>query len=338
MYFDYTEAQRLLRKELRAYLGALMTDALRQELDQSDGGGPRYMEAMAKLGYVANLRARGLAGGKTNVIGLLVDDLESSYITQIAQGIDRAVSNRGYDVMLSTMHLRESRPLYIEQLVNGLVDGLIVLLASGFEPYLGQVAKRGFPVVLIDHAPTSAAPVVKTANQAGTTMAMEHLVELGHRRIAIITGFLDVSSAQERLEAYRSSLVQLDIPLDEDLIHDGDFLASGGAEGTHALLDLDDPPTAIFCSSDMTAFGALQAARERGLRVPEDLSIVGFDDIPEASYVTPPLTTVRQPMLDMGRMSGELLMDSIAGSAIPMSTVELPTELIVRESTAPPPG
>ena len=296
----------------------------------------RVEEAMAKLGYVANLRARGLAGGKTNVIGLLVDDLESTYITQIAQGIDRAVSAHGYDVMLSTMHLRQSHPLYIEQLFNGIVDGLIVLLASGFEPYLPKVAKRGFPVVLIDHAPTNAAPVVKSANQTGTTEAMEHLVELGHRRIGFITGFLDVASAKERLDAYQASLVQLDIPYDSTLVRSGDFLLEGGAEGTRELLDLDDPPTAIVCSSDLEAFGALQVARERGLSVPEDLSIIGFDDIPEAAYVTPPLTTVRQPMLDMGRMSAELLMDSISGSAIPTLTVELPTELVVRGTTAPP--
>ena len=296
----------------------------------------RVEDAMAKLGYVANLRARGLAGGKTNVIGLLVDDLESSYIAQIAQGVDRAVSGHGYDVLLSTMHLRQSRTLYVEQLFNGIVDGLIVLLASGFEPYLPQVARRGFPVVLIDHAPTEAAPVVKTANHAGTTIAIEHLVELGHRRIGFVTGFLDVSSAKERLDAYQSTLFQLDIPYDPDLIEDGDFLPESGAKAGAALLDLEDPPTAILCSSDMEAFGVLQVARERGISVPSDLSVVGFDDIPEAGYVTPPLTTVRQPMLDMGRVSAELLMDAISGSGVPMSTVELPTELIIRESTAPP--
>lgn len=296
----------------------------------------RVEKAMKKLGYVANAQARGLAGGKTNVIGLLVDGLESAYVTQIARGINRAATERGYDVLLSTMTLRPYQPLYVEQLFQGLVEGLVVLLASGFERYLDEVSKRGFPVVLIDHAPTTLAPVVKTANKMGTRSAVEYLAELGHRRIGFITGFLDVNSAVERLEGYKATLDELEIPVAEELIQHGDFMLEGGIQGTKGLLDLEDPPTAIMCSSDLEAFGALQVARERGIRVPQDLSIVGFDDLPEAKYVTPPLTTVRQPMLDMGRMSAELLLDGIGGSSIPTSTVELPTQLVIRESTASP--
>ncbi|MGI9585278.1 MAG: LacI family DNA-binding transcriptional regulator [Acidimicrobiia bacterium] len=295
----------------------------------------RVQDAMDELGYVANLRARGLAGGKTNVIGLLVDDLDSSYIAQVAKGVDRAVSIRGFDVMLATMHMRTQRSQYVHSLFNGIVDGLIVLLASGFEPYLGEVAARDFPVVLIDHAPTTRAPVVKAANTEGTTSAIEHLVGLGHRRIGFVTGFLDVDSAKKRLDAYRSCLVQLDIDVEDELIHHGDFLADSGRKAAREFLSLAEPPTAILASSDTEAFGVVQVARELGVDIPGDLSVVGFDDIPEAEYMNPGLTTVRQPMSDMGRMASELLMDAMSGHPLPNATVELPTELIIRGTTGP---
>jgi LacI family transcriptional regulator len=295
----------------------------------------RVEAAMESLGYVANLRARGLAGGKTNVIGLLVDDLDSSYIAQVAQGIDRSVSAHGYDVMLATMHMRHSERRYIHHLFNGLVDGLIVLLASGFEPYLKEVAERDLPVVLIDHAPTTEAPVVKSANSAGTTAAIEHLVALGHKRIAFITGFLDVASARERLGSYEAARIRFDLDADPDLVRPGDFLAGSGAQAAQELFDLARPPTAIIASSDAEALGVMEVARERGIDVPGEVSLIGFDDIPEARYMNPGLTTVRQPMGDMGRTAAEILIDAMAGDAMPVASIELPTELIVRGTTGP---
>ena len=298
----------------------------------------RVIEAMDQLGYVANTRARGLARGKTDVIGLLVEDLGSSYITQIAKGVDTTVAARGYDVMLATMHLREQRSQYVHHLFNGLVDGLIVLLSPGFEPYLAEVAARDFPTVLIDHAPTEHAPVVNTDNRAGTRAAIDHLVELGHRRIGFITGLLDVESGRDRLEAYRAGLEDAGMSVDESLIREGDYLADSARTETGKLLDLEHPPTAIMASSDMAAFGALQSASERGLRVPDDLSVIGFDDIPEAGYVVPALTTVRQPMGEMGRVASDVLIDVIAGVPHNAEVIELPTELVIRSTTAPPRG
>jgi len=298
----------------------------------------RVEAAMERLGYVANLHARGLAGGKTSVIGLLVHSLESTYINQIVRGIDSAVSKRGYDLMLSTMHLRSRNPRYIDQLFNGLVDGLIVLLAFGFEPYMAEVAERGFPIVLIDHEPTSTAPVIKAANTTGTRAAIQHLVELGHRRIGFITGELDVASASERLDAYRSELERSGIAVDDSLVRQGNFLVESGARAASELLALDDPPTAIMASSDTEALGVMQVARARGLSIPRDLSLVGFDDIPEATFVTPSLTTVRQPLLDMGRLAAETLMDTVADPTRIPTVVELPTELIIRQSSGPAPS
>lgn len=297
----------------------------------------RVLEAMERLGYVANLRARGLAGGKTNMIGLLVDDLESSYIAQVVRGVDGAVAERGHEMVVSTMHHRSERTTRsVGQLFNGLVDGLIVLLAAGFAPYMHEVETRGFPIVMIDYEPTPGVPVVKAANEMGTKAAVEHLLELGHRRIGFITGELDVASARERLDAYRRTLVANDIPVDETLIREGDFLIESGDRATEELLDLSEAPTAIVASSDTEAYGAIHAIRRRGLSIPRDISLVGFDDVPETSYLTPALTTVRQPMRDMGQIAAESLMDLISDPERIPTTVELPTELIVRGTTATP--
>jgi LacI family transcriptional regulator len=288
---------------------------------------------MDRLGYVANLRARSLAGGKSNVLGLLVDDLNSSYISQVARGIDEAVASHGYDLLLSTMHMRERTTQYIESLLNGFAEGLIVLLAGGFGRYLGEVEQRSFPVVLIDHEPVSQVPVVKADNDTGTREAVGHLAALGHQRIGFITGNLDVASARERLDAFRSEVTRLHLDTREDLIVRGNFMIDGGTSGARQLLGLSKPPSAVFASSDMAAFGVMQVAREKGVSIPKDLSLVGFDDLPESSYVTPGLTTVRQPMRDMGLLAAEMLMGEIEEGHARTSTVELPTELVIRETT-----
>lgn len=295
----------------------------------------RVQRTMDRLGYVANLKARGLAGGKTHVVGLLVDDLESSYIAQVAKSVDRALSDAGYDMMLGTMHMRTDRTRYVHSLFNGLVEGLIVLLSPGFESILKDVGGRDLPIVLIDHAEQAGVPVINATNAEGTAKAVEHLVDLGHRRIGFVTGLLDVASARTRLDAYRRSLSTLGIAMDNELIAHGDFLMESGRRAADTLLSLDNPPTAIMASSDAEALGVLHTARERGLDVPRDLSIVGFDDIPEAAYMTPGLTTVRQPMDEMGRTAAHLLLDTLADNQRRGGTVEMATELIIRGSTGP---
>lgn len=296
----------------------------------------RVEEAMDRLGYVPNLRARSLAGGKTNVLGLIVDDLESSYNNQVARGIDEAVATHGYDLLLSTMHMRQRTTKHIESLLNGFAEGLIVLLSGGFGRYLGEVEARRFPVVLIDHAPVSNVPIVKADNDTGTRDAVKHLKSLGHRRVGFITGNLEVASGRERLESFGSEASALGLDADAELIVEGDFKVEGGASAARELLALDNPPTAVFASSDLEAFGVIRVARELGISIPGDLSLVGFDDIPESLNVTPPLTTVRQPMREMGLLAAEMLMTAVEEGQPQTSIVELPTQLIVRETTGPP--
>jgi LacI family transcriptional regulator len=296
-------------------------------------------EAMRHLGYVANRSARGLAGGRSRVIGLLVYELGSSYFNQLIRGIDAATAEIGYDLMLYTTHARrESEAQHAAELASGPVDGLILVLAVEIGNYVDRLRAQGVPFVLLDHdRDVPGSTFVTAANRRGTRDAIEHLIGLGHRRIGFITGTPGTSPARERLAGYRDALRDADLPFDPTLVVKGDFLEPRGYEATQELLALDRRPTAIFTSADTAAFGAIKAARAAGLRVPRDISVVGFDDIPESSLVMPPLTTVRQPLQEMGATAVRLLrrlMDE--PDATPRRT-ELLTELIVRESSGRPP-
>ena len=294
--------------------------------------------AMSKLGYVANRQARGLAGGRSRVIGVLVYELGSSWFNELIRGIDAAIAEIGYDLMLYTTHARrESEAQHAAELAGGPVDGLIFVLAVDIENYIGRLRSQGVSFVLLDHdrdVPDST--FVTAANRRGARDAIEHLLGLGHSRIGFIAGTPGTSPARERMAGYRDALLAAGIEYDRSLVVSGDFLEPRGYTATQELLALDPPPTAIFTSADTAAFGALRAARDAGIDVPGGLSIVGFDDIPEASLVLPALTTVRQPLQEMGATAVRLLrrlMDE--PDATPRRT-ELLTELIVRGSTAPP--
>ncbi len=295
----------------------------------------RVQAAVDSLGYVANLPARRLAGGRLGAIGLVVLDLESSYITEIVRAVDASLADAGLDLMLCTTHRREQREnSYVAQLSLGLVDGLIVLLPRDSDRYAKDLAKQEFPFVLLDHGGSPLANSLAADHMAGANLAVDHLVALGHRRIACITGDLDIDAGRDRLTAFQQSVTRHGLDADSDLIVEGDFLVDGGYRAAGQLLDLPDRPTAVFASSDTAAFGVLRLARERGLDVPGDLSVVGFDDIPEAMTSDPPLTTIRQPLAEMGRRAVQLLLEKIDEPDRTVSHVRLPVELVVRQSTA----
>ncbi len=296
-------------------------------------------EAMARLGYVANRQARGLAGGRSKVIGLLVYELGSSYFSQLIKGIDAAVTSIGYDLMLYTTHARREREAqHAAELAGGPVDGLIIVLAVDIRSYVDRLHSQRVPFVLLDHdSDVPGTTFITAANRQGARDGVHHLIGLGHRRIALITGTPGTSSARERLAGYRDALRDADIEHDPALVVKGDFLEDRGYAATRELLQLPSPPTAIFTSADTAAFGALRALREAGLRVPEDISIVGFDDIPESSLVTPPLTTVRQPLKEMGATAVRLLRNLMDDPEMTPRRTELATQLVVRDSSASPP-
>ncbi len=195
------------------------------------------------------------------------------------------------------------------------------------------------PYVLIDHPGRDASDTaIQATNVQGAYSAVQHLAELGHTRIATICGPMDLACSQDRLAGYRAALADHGIPYAEELVVGGDFLEQSGVEGGGRLLDLAKPPTAIFTVSDLMGFGVLRAAQTRGLRVPDDLSVVGFDDIDESALIMPGLTTVRQPLAEMGRVATRLLVERIEKPETAPQRIELPTELVIRGTTAPAPS
>ncbi len=298
----------------------------------------RVLEAMRALHFTANRQARRLAGGRSNSVGVLVPDLGTGYIGEIVRGIDTELSLSGYDLILYTTHRAPAKEAeYVANLVQDMVDGLLLVLPRSPTDYLSTLAQRGFPFVLIDHQGMGAdCAAVGAANWQGAYNAADALIRMGHRRIGFITGALDLGAAVDRLDGFQTALRAHHIPYEPELIYPGTFHQTDGYTGACHFLDLTQPPTLIFASNDVMAMAAMDAVRERGLRVPEDISVVGFDDIPQASLVRPALSTVRQPLEQMGRMAVQMLMEIFRDPGVPPRRIELPTELILRDSTAPP--
>ncbi len=298
----------------------------------------RVLGAMARLGFTINQHARSLRGGRSNTIGLLVRDLGTGYIGEIVRGIDAELADAQYDVMLYTTHRRKSKEAaYVATLTRGLADGLLITLPRDPAAYLESLRQRHFPYVLIDHQGIDdRGPAVGATNELGARAAVEHLIALGHRRIGFIKGSPDLGCSRDRLAGYRAALADVGLPYDPDLVRDGDFNQPRGYEAANELLRLADPPTAIFASNDVSAFGVMEAVRDHGKRIPDDVSIVGFDDIPQAAQVNPPLTTVRQPLEQMGRQAARMLLEIMEDPERPVGRLELPTELVIRNSTATP--
>jgi LacI family transcriptional regulator len=298
----------------------------------------RVQSAMLELGYVAHVTARALASGRTQAIGLLAQEVDNPFFSVLIKGIDHEISAAGHDLLLCTTHNRQEKEAqYVARLSHGMVDGLLIILPHELPAYVAQLRADRYPFVLIDH--DSDAPgcnVINAANRSGTREGITYLVELGHRRIGCITGRPDVGATHQRLAGYHDALDAAGISRDDTLVVEGDFLEVRGYEAAVALLAQPDPPTAIFASSDVAAFGVLGAARDAGLRVPEDLSVLGFDDIVEASYPSASLSTVRQPLREMGHVAVRRLMSLMTEPAQAPERIVMGTELVIRRSTAPP--
>lgn len=298
----------------------------------------RVLEAMARLGYVANLQARSLVGGRTGVIGLLIQEFGNEYNGQVVFGIDEALYAAQYQLMLHTTHRHASQePQVVQALTRGLTDGLLLLVPLEPGKYLTELHQRRFPYVVIDHQGFDEySPTVGAANWDGAYSAMRYLIELGHRRIGFLAGVPVLSGAKDRFAAYRAALADYGLPFDEALVAPGEFSQPVSYRSAARLLDLPEPPTAIFAANDLSAMGVYDAVRDRGLSIPQDISVIGFDDIPQAARLHPPLTTVRQPLVEMGRTAVRILLDIINAPDRPLERVVLDTALIIRESCQPP--
>jgi LacI family transcriptional regulator, galactose operon repressor len=298
----------------------------------------RVLTTMQRLGYVANRQARSLAGGKSNSIGVLVPDLGTGYIGELIRGIDAELGLNDLDLILYTTHRTATKEAnYVANLARGMVDGLLLVLPRSPADFIGILKERNFPFVLIDHQGIGPdCPAVGAANWQGGFTATEYLIKLGHQRIGFITGWMDLGCALDRLDGYRSALRTNHIPERSELIYEGNFFQPDGFTGASTLLDLAEPPTAIFASNDVMAMGVMDAVRNKGLRIPADISVIGFDDIPQASLIRPALTTIRQPLEKMGRVATQMLLELLSQPQKKIGRIELPTDLVVRDSCQSP--
>jgi LacI family transcriptional regulator len=275
----------------------------------------------------------------TRSVGVLIPYVRGGYFPEILEGIAEAVYEHGLQlVLLPTQHDHAREVSLLDRLMQGATHGAVIILPEETTDELERAMSDRCPFVVVDPLlPLGArVPTVSGAHRSGVEQAMRHLLLLGHRRIAAITGPPGWLATEVRRAAYHAALAAAGIPPEPALEVASDFQVGPAVHAAATLLDLPEPPTAIFAFNDSIAFGALRAARDRGLRVPEDLSVVGFDDIEPATLVTPALTTVRQPLSEMGRTAVKVLVRLLERRVSETPHIELATRLVVRESTAPP--
>ena len=273
------------------------------------------------------------------LLEVIFHELESDWALEIIMGVEAIAREHDLAVVLSEMQGRRTPGRsWLEGVLARRPTGVIAVLSDLSEGQRALLRSRGVPLVVVDPTgePLHDTPSVGATNWSGGLTATRHLLALGHRRIGVISGPETVMCARARLDGYRAAMDEAGVPIDPALIRFGNFHVQEGTTEGRALLRLPDPPTAIFAGNDLQALGVYQAAREARLHIPEDLSVVGFDDLPVAAWVGPPLTTVRQPLAQMAMAAARLVLRLANGEQPSQTRVELATELIVRESTAPP--
>lgn len=321
---------------------ATVSRALRGLPRVSDETRAKVMEAAVRLGYEPSPHAVGLAqGGRTRTVAIVVLFVTRWFFATVVHGAEQVLRERGYDVLLYNIggDPDARRRVMLTQLVTKRADALIVVGLGPTPEEVLWLSRHGTPVVTLGSR-VPEWPSVRVDDGAVARTAVQHLIDLGHERIAYIGQLtddgLDLATPRARLEGYRSTLRAAGLEPDVEL--EGHFTLEGGHDAGVELLRRTDPPTAVFCASDEMAFGVLYAAREAGVRVPEDLSVVGVDDHEMAHYVG--LTTVRQPVLQQGRVAARQILQLLEGDDREVGHVaehvELPTELVLRSTTAPP--
>ena len=301
----------------------------------------RVREVAGRLGYQPHHSARGLAAGKSHTLGLVLRQTpeqvaSDAFLPQTLRGVVTAARSSRYRVLVEPIAPGHDR--YVDLVRSGRTDGLLI---SGpridDDDDLAQISSEGFPIVIQGSLPGTSTPSVDIDNVASARLAVEHLVALGHRRVACITNApLAYTAARDRLEGYHAALRRAGFEAPDELVVEGAFDAPSGRLAMNLLLGRR-PPSAVFVASDIVALGAIAAINDAGFRVPEDISVIGFDDVPLAAYFDPPLTTIRLPAFELGLAAGRALLDRIAGRDVPARTL-LSTELIVRASTGAPAG
>jgi len=296
----------------------------------------RVEQAMAELGFQPNALARSLRRKRTHTLGMIVPDSANPFFAEVGRGIEDTSFAAGYSVILGNSDGDPARELlYMDLLIQKQVDGVLLAPTGSRTELAVTLQMRKIPTVVIDRdIPGASADRVHIDNAAGGYLATRHLIELGHRRIGYIGGPADRGPVPDRSAGYRQALREAGLPLDEALVVDGNFQDSGGYSGGRTLLALRQRPSAIFAGNDLMAIGVLAAAHEEGVPVPQELSVIGFDDIHLARYINPALTTVAQPKYELGVIAAQLLLARLGQTDLPPQRRLLQAHLVVRQSTA----
>jgi LacI family transcriptional regulator, galactose operon repressor len=298
----------------------------------------RVWEAARRLGFYPDASARSLARRRSGNVGVLLcrsaDRLfDDVFVMEVLTGIYGSVRPQGYHILLEAVEDITAPDAYIGLVRSRHVDGLIISGPRADDRRLRELADEGFPVVLLGHLPESNLCQIDVDHQRAVRTAVDYLLYRGHRRIAFIgQGPPIYTATQARMRGYAEALAVAGLPYDETMVRTGEFSRTSGYDAMQSLLQLIQRPTAVFVGSDTVAFGALAAVRDAGLQVPEDVAVVGFNDVPSASDVTPPLTTIHLPAQSLGRTAAEILMKLIAGEEVVDRTVLLDTHLVIRQS------
>ncbi len=297
----------------------------------------RIKQLAQEMGYSPHALARSLVTRRTQTVGVVVTTIADPFVSEIVRGLEEMGQNHGYTIILCNSNAEPRRELAaVKALREKRVDGIIVTASRIGDLYLPLLEAFGVPIVLINNQQTGKYVYsIGTDDLRGGQIATEYLLSLGHTRIGYIASPNNVNSSQARMNGYRTALESHGIAFDPALLADGDGRPAAAMEATARLLSQGAHPTAIFCYNDMTAIGTMRALKQMGLRIPDDISVVGYDDIPIAEYLEPPLTTIRQRKYDMGCMAMEMLLRLLNG-ATDVQDVTIEPTLVIRESAREP--
>jgi LacI family transcriptional regulator len=296
--------------------------------------------AIAELGYVPNSLARGLRVKQTKTIGLVLTDITNPFFTILARGAEDVASRAGFNVFLCNTDESEEKQMgYLKALLQRQVDGILLVPARSTMLPIEMIRSTGTAVVVIDRQITSSqVDVLRCESVSGSQRLISHLLELGHTRIAVLTGPQGVSTAQDRVAGYEKALIDRGIAVDKSLIMYGRFTQDSGYEMAQKAISFSPLPTALFATNNFIAVGAVRAVQESGLQIPQDISIVTFDDLPDSLVINPFFTAIGQPSYEMGYRAAELLLARLSGEEKGnYREIILPTKFFIRASSAPPP-
>jgi LacI family transcriptional regulator len=324
-------------KEVAAHAGvssATVSHVINRTRFVSESAREQVQKAMSELDYRPNALARSLRSGITHTLGLILPDSANPFFAEVGHCIEIAAFEAGYSVILcNTENDFAKETLYMDVLTKKLVDGMIFVATGEGSGTLKKLVELKIPIVVMDRDfPGLELEVVLSDNLQGGYLATQHLISLGHKRIGCIAGPSGINPSSQRIIGFKQAMQEANLVIDPKLILSGDFHPESGWEAGRAILRLPDAPTAIFACNDLMAMGVLRAATEMGIRVPDDLALVGYDDIELASYTNPPLTTIKQPKVEMGLATLNILLSRIKDKQSAPQRALLPISLVVRGS------